>query len=104
MSHKISEHYTNVNKLFPEYLEGIERLSEVIKDLGPIDEKRAQLLKLAASVAIKSEVATHNHVKRALEAGASKDEIRHAVVLLSNTIGYPSVMEGLSWVNDILEG
>lgn len=103
MSYKISEHYKNVNALFPEYLEAVSRLSEIISDLGPIDERRAQLLKLAASVAIKSEVATQNHVKLALEAGASKDEIRHAVVLLSNTIGYPSVMEGLSWVNEVLD-
>lgn len=104
MSKKIAKHYEMVKEQFPEYLEAVERLGEVVKDLGPIDEKRAQLLQLTASVAIKSEGATHSHTKRALEAGASKAEIRHAVLLLSNTIGFPAVMAGLTWVNDVLEG
>jgi alkylhydroperoxidase/carboxymuconolactone decarboxylase family protein YurZ len=103
MSQKIAKHYQMVKDQFPEYLDAVERLGEVVKDLGPIDEKRAQLLQLAASVAIKSEGATHSHTKRALEAGASKSEIRHAVLLLSNTIGFPAVMAGLTWVNDVLE-
>ena len=102
MNHKIAGHYEMVKEMFPEYLEAVERLGEVIKDLGPIDEKRAQIIQLAASIAIKSEGATHSHTKRALEAGASKEEIRHCVLLLSNTIGFPAVMAGLSWVNDIL--
>jgi len=103
MSHIIAKHYQMVKEQFPEYLEAVERLGEVVKDLGPVDTKRAQLLQLAASVAIKSEGATHSHTKRALEAGASQAEIRHAVLLLTNTIGFPAVMAGLTWVNDILE-
>ena len=104
MDHIIARHYQMMKEQFPEYLDAIERLGEVVKDLGPIDEKRAQLLQLAASVAVKSEGATHSHTKRALEAGASKSEIRHAVLLLSNTIGFPAVMAGITWVNDVLEG
>lgn len=103
MSHKIAKHYEMVKEQFPEYLEAVERLGEIVKDLGPIDERRAQLLQLAASVAIRSEGATHSHTKRALDAGASKSEIRQAVLLLSNTIGFPAVMAGLTWVNDVLE-
>lgn len=103
MSQKISKHYQMMKEQFPEYLEAVEKLGEVVKELGPVDEKRAQLLQLAASVAIKSEGAAHSHTKRALEAGASKEEIRQTVFLLTNTIGFPAVMAGLSWVNDILE-
>jgi alkylhydroperoxidase/carboxymuconolactone decarboxylase family protein YurZ len=104
MSNEIAKHYQMVKEQFPEYLEAVERLGEVVKELGPIDQKRAQLLQLAASVAIKSEGGTHSHTKRALQAGASKEEIRHVVLLLSNTIGFPAVMAGLTWVNDVLEG
>ncbi|HEY9114276.1 MAG TPA: carboxymuconolactone decarboxylase family protein [Bacteroidales bacterium] len=103
MSKNIAKHYQMVKEQFPEYLEAVERLGEIAKDQGPIDEKRTQLLQLAASIAIKSEGATHSHTKRALEAGASKAEIRHVVLLLSNTIGFPAVMAGLTWVNDILD-
>lgn len=102
MKHKIASHYEMVKKYHPEYLDAVENLGKSVKDVGPIDEKTAQLIQLSASIASKSEGATHSHTKRALEAGASKDEIRHCVLLLSNTLGFPTVMAGLSWVNDIL--
>jgi 4-carboxymuconolactone decarboxylase len=103
MSHKIASHYQMVKKHHPEYLNAVEKLGLTAKDAGPVDNKNAHLIQLAASIAIKSEGATHSHTKRALEAGASKEEIRHTVLILTNTLGFPAVMAGLSWVNDILE-
>ena len=103
MEHKIASHYETVKKFHPDYLEAVEKLGDAAKNAGPLDEKYAQLLQLAASVTLRSEGATHSHAKRALEAGASHEEIRHAVLLLTNTIGFPNVMAGMSWVNDILE-
>jgi AhpD family alkylhydroperoxidase len=102
MTHKIADHYEKVKKYHPEYLEAVQKLGQTVKQSGPLDEKHAQLIQLAASIASKSEGATHSHTKRALEAGATKEEIRHAVLLLTNTIGFPAVMAGMSWVNDIL--
>ena len=103
MSKKIAKHYEMVKEYHPDYLEAVENLGEVAKKAGPIDAKTAQLIQLAASVAIKSEGAVHSHTKRALEAGASKAEIRHSLLILTNTLGFPGVMAGLSWVNDILD-
>lgn len=102
MAHKIAKHYEMVKKYHPEYLEAVENLGAVTKNSGPLDEKTAQLIQLAASIAIKSEGAVHSHTKRALEAGASAVEIRHSVIVLTNTLGFPNVMAGMSWVNDIL--
>ncbi len=102
MKHKIASHYKTVKKHHPEYLEAVENLGKTVKEAGPIDEKTAQLIQLAASIASKSEGATHSHTKRAIEAGATKDEIRHCVLLLTNTLGFPTVMAGLSWVNDVI--
>ncbi|RLD86565.1 MAG: carboxymuconolactone decarboxylase family protein [Bacteroidetes bacterium] len=102
MTHKIAQHYEKVKKHHPGFLEAVENLGLAAKKAGPIDEKNAQLIQLAASVAIRSEGATHSHTKRALETGATEEEIRHCVIMLTNTIGFPAVMAGLSWVNDIL--
>jgi 4-carboxymuconolactone decarboxylase len=102
MKNQIATHYETVKKHHPDYVDAIENLGKTTKNAGPIDEKTAHLIQLAASVAIKSEGATHSHAKRALEAGASKEEIRHSVILLSNTVGFPTVMAGMSWLNDIL--
>lgn len=103
MPHKIPEHYEKVKKYHPDYLEAVERLGIISKKTGPIDEKTSQLIQLAASVAIKSEGAVHSHTRRALEAGVTKEEIRHSVLLLTNTLGFPAVMAGMSWVNDIFD-
>lgn len=97
------DHYNQVKTHHPKYIEAIEKLGDAVKQEGPVDEKQAQLIQLAASVAIRSEGATHSHTRRALEAGASKEEIRQTVMLLTNTIGFPNTMAGLSWVNDVLE-
>lgn len=103
MTKKIAKHYEMVKKYHPEFLEAVENLGEKSKNAGPIDAKTAQLIQLAASIACKSEGATHSHTKRALEAGANSEEIRHTVIILTNTIGFPAVMAGMSWVNDILD-
>ncbi|MCB2219170.1 MAG: carboxymuconolactone decarboxylase family protein [Bacteroidetes bacterium] len=94
-------HYEKVKKYHPEYMEAVERLGNTTKS-GPLNEKDAQLIQLAASISIRSEGATHSHTKRALEAGATVEEIRQTVLLLTNTIGFPSVMAGMTWVNDVL--
>jgi len=103
MEHKISKHYEVVKKYHPDYLIAVEKLGETTKVAGPINTKMAQLIQLAASIAIKSEGATHSHTKRALDEGATKEEIRHTVLLLTNTLGFPNVMAGMTWVNDVLE-
>ena len=42
--------------------------------------------------------------EEALDAGATPEEILHALILLTSTIGFPTVVAGLTWVGDILEG
>ncbi|WP_082411706.1 carboxymuconolactone decarboxylase family protein [Methylogaea oryzae] len=80
----------------------VEALGKTVREQGPIDEKTAHLIQMAAAVAIHSEGSVHSHVRRALAAGASADEINHAIILLTSTIGFPTVSAALSWANDIL--
>ena len=100
---KPPKHYQKLAQQFPAFLEAVEQLGQVSRQSGPIDEKNAQLLQLAASAAIRSEGGVHSHTKRALKAGVSPEEIRHSLILLTSTLGFPTVMAALSWSNDILE-
>ncbi|MGZ8166011.1 MAG: carboxymuconolactone decarboxylase family protein, partial [Methylobacter sp.] len=72
------------------------------KKQGPLDAKTAHLIQLAAAIAIHSEGAVHSHVRRAIESGATPEEIYHAIILLTNTIGFPTVSAAVSWAQDIL--
>ncbi len=98
-----AKHYLRVKNRFPDFLSAVESLGTVARKEGPIDEKAAQLIQLAAAAAIRSEGAVHSHTRRAIEAGAQVDEIYHALILLTSTIGFPNVMAALSWAEDVLE-
>lgn len=99
----LPKQYLKLRKRYPEIIESLDNLSKTVKEAGPIDEKTAHLIQLAAGAAIKSEGAVHSHTRRALEAGAKPEEIRQALLLLISTIGFPNVSAALSWADDVLE-
>ena len=70
---------------------------------GPLDRKTRALVKLGLAIGGQMEGAVHSHTRRALEAGCTAEEIRHAVVLATTTLGFPSMMKCLSWVDDVLK-
>ena len=88
---------------YPGVFEAHEALGSELKKAGPLDEKTLQLIQLAAAGAVGSEGAVHSHSRRALAAGASADEIQHALLALISTVGFPRVMAALSWSRDITE-
>lgn len=98
-----SKHYHKLKERCPEYMDAVESLGKAVKTVGPLDEKTIQLIQLAAAAAARAEGAVHSHTRRAIEAGAKTDEIYHAVILLTSTIGFPNVVAALSWIDDVIE-
>lgn len=99
---KFPRWYSFIKQNHPQFMECLERLGESVRQEGPLDEKTAQLIQLAAAAAVRSQGAVHSHVRRAREAGASPAEIYHALLLLTSTIGFPTVSAALSWAHDLL--
>lgn len=97
------KHYVRIRELFPDVFAASAELGEKARQAGPIDNKHAHLIQLAASIALDSEGAVHSHTRRARQAGATKDEIYHAALLLVSTVGFPRVAAALSWVQDVLD-
>ena len=102
MEKKLPSAYRRFGTEHPRLAEAYERLSDASLSEGPLDRKSAELVKVGIAVGARLEGAVHSHVRRALEAGASADEIRHAVRLALTTIGFPTMMAALGWVNDVL--
>jgi 4-carboxymuconolactone decarboxylase len=94
------KHFQRLAKRYPEFLAAVEHLGETAKKAGPLEPKVAELIQLAAAAAVHSEGSVHSHVRRARKAGATPDEINHAILLLTSTIGFPGVAAALSWVDD----
>lgn len=99
----LPDQYVGLRKKYQPLMEALDGLGRATREQGPIDKKTAHLIQMAAAVAIRSEGAVHSHARRALQAGATPEEISHAVILLTSTIGFPNVSAALSWVDDILE-
>ena len=95
--------YKTVEKQFPEVMQAVENLGTTLRTAGPLDEKTSHLIQLAAAAAMGSEGSVCSHAKRARQAGASTDEITHALILLVSTIGFPQTMAALSWVRALSE-
>jgi AhpD family alkylhydroperoxidase len=102
MARELPEHYQNIRKRYEEYGKALSELGKAMKDAGPLDEKTSQLIQLGASAAIRSEGAVHSHTRRALEEGASVDEIYHSVLILTSVIGFPNVAAAVSWIDDVV--
>ncbi len=100
---KLPAQYVGIQKKYKGVMKAVENLGKAAKAAGPLNEKTARLIQLAAAASVRSEGSVHSHARRALAAGAKPDEIRHAVVLLTSTIGFPNVSAALSWVEDVLE-
>jgi 4-carboxymuconolactone decarboxylase len=99
---KLPKHYLFEKKAHEAFIGAVETLGKALKEQGPVDEKTANLIQLAAAAAIHSEGAVHSHVRRAVENGATPEEVYHALILLTSTLGYPTVSAALSWAEDIL--
>lgn len=104
MATTLPNRYKTLRKRHPEFMDAMEALGKTIKGEGPLDEKTAELIQLAAAASIRSEGSVHSHTRRALEAGATTEEIHHVLILLAGTIGFPNVAAALSWADDLIDG
>ena len=103
MARKVPRNYLKLKEREGAFIEAVEALGVAAKQAGPLDEKTTQLIQIGAAAGIRSEGSVHSHVRRALDAGATPEEIRHALILLTSTIGFPTVAAALSWAGDILK-
>jgi alkylhydroperoxidase/carboxymuconolactone decarboxylase family protein YurZ len=103
MPRKPPKTYRTLQKKHPELLRAVEALGEAARKAGPLSGKTSHLIQLAAAAAVRSEGSVHSHVRRALEAGAKPAEVRHALLLLTSTIGFPAVAAALTWAGDVLQ-
>lgn len=87
---------------FPAVMKAYEALGTATQEAGPLEIKSRALVKLAIAIGAGREGAVHSHTRRALEAGCTSAEIRHAVLLATTTLGFPGMMAALSWVDDVL--
>lgn len=69
---------------------------------GPLDARAQRLVKLAVACGAMREGAVHSAARKALEAGATREELQQVVALCAAVIGLPSTVAVDSWVQETL--
>lgn len=67
---------------------------------GPLSEKTRWLIKVAISACCQYEYALRTHIKKAVRAGCTREEIEHAILLVAPSGGFPKMMEAILILRD----
>lgn len=94
--------YLRFQDEYPELFEAYENLGETAAKSGPLDHKTRELIKLGLAASAGLESAVHSHTHRALEIGASAEEIQHTILLGITTVGFPRTMSALAWAKSAI--
>jgi alkylhydroperoxidase/carboxymuconolactone decarboxylase family protein YurZ len=96
--------YEKFSSKFPEVLKDYQQLGKTCRESGPLEKKYQDLANLGIAIGANSRGAVMSHTRKALESGASQEEIAHVVLLSLTTIGFPNMIAAMGWVNEVLEG
>ena len=96
---KVYEKFTGK---FPEVFKDYKQLGQTCRSAGPLDAKCQDLIKLGIAIGANSRGAVMSSTRKALESGATKDEIAHAVLLALTTTGFPNMIAAMAWVDEVL--
>lgn len=101
---ELPEPYRRFEAMRGDVVRAYEALGRACAEAGPLDAKTRELVRLGMAIGGRLEGAVHAHARRAREAGATPDEIRHAVALGVTTVGFPTAVAAFTWVEDVLAG
>jgi alkylhydroperoxidase/carboxymuconolactone decarboxylase family protein YurZ len=85
-----------------EVADKFREVGELCSKAGRLDAKTQHLIQLGISVGAGSKGGVRSHARRALEAGASKDDLLQATLLSATIVGFPAMIAAYGWVQEML--
>lgn len=104
MSEHLPQVYVDFNDRFPDVAEAQGELARRIRERTPFDESTNRLLKLAMAIGSESEGAVRSNTRKALQHGASPDDLRALALLAVTTCGFPTCIAALRWMQQVFDG
>jgi len=90
-------------KDFPDTWQAYEKLKGACDQAGPLDTKTAELIKIGISTAMEHQGGVFAHVSQARKAGATSEEIYHAILLATGLAGFPAALAAFASAKEHLE-
>ncbi len=94
---KLPKTYKDFITKFPALGAAHESVAKAVDGAGPLDAKQCALIKMGISLGAGLESAFRSHVRRALQHGATVEEIEQALLLAMNTVGFPRTVAAWQW-------
>ncbi len=95
--------YESFSKKHPELIKQYQDLGKSCREAGPLEAKYQELVKLGIAIGVNSRGGVMSAARKALAAGATLEEITHAVILSMTTTGFPNMIAAIEWVNEVAE-
>jgi 4-carboxymuconolactone decarboxylase len=110
MSKKPADHGAETPKTFRTFVARYpalgathDAIADAVAGLGALDARTTALVKIGICVGAGLESALRSHVRRAVEAGATKEQVEQAILLGMNTVGFPRTVAAWSFAQKQFE-
>ena len=80
-------------KKFPDIWRTYANFRDSCDDYGSLDPKTRELIKIGIEVALQKHGGLIAHIHRAQKAGASRQDVLHAILLATPLVGLPIVLD-----------
>lgn len=100
---KLPQTFKDFVAKYPELGQAHEQVAESVASAGGLDAKSCALIKIGICVGANLESALRSHVRRAMQHGASKEDIEQAILLGMNTVGFPTTVAAWTWAHQQFE-
>lgn len=94
--------YLNFTELFPDIAEAQGALAHKIRERSPFDEKTERLLTFALAVGAQANGAVRSNVRKALQHGATVDDLQAIALAAITTCGFPTAIAALRWIDEVI--
>ncbi|HTY26057.1 MAG TPA: carboxymuconolactone decarboxylase family protein [Desulfomonilaceae bacterium] len=85
-----------------EISEAYFKVGALCSQAGSMDPVTQHLIQMAISVGANSKGGVRSHARRALEAGASEEQVLQTVLLSTTIIGFPAMIAAYGWLDELL--
>ncbi len=100
---RLPEIYERFSEEYPVVSNAYSKLGTTIHESGSLDERSRCLVKLGIAIGAESEGAVRSHVRKAFDAGLTRADVEHAILLSLTTVGFPRMIAALQWSRGVPE-
>lgn len=94
--------YVQFLERFPEVAQAQGALARAVRERSPFDERTDRLIRLAMAIGAEAEGAVRSNVRKAMEHGATLDEVRAVALGAVTTCGFPTAIAALGWIEEVI--